>query len=116
MKILIPAHEVDPDTQPNEAGEELRRMFFDHTKGYGCYSTFDLNDGVEQLESAPVGGEWNDGIEWRRFRLGDYEMQYYWDGDGVLEFRLPDGSWLCNGDCKKDYVWEHVTAEEHEAD
>jgi hypothetical protein len=89
-------------------------MFFNQSTGlYGCYSTFELNDDVEEMPPEPVGGEWNDGLSWTRARLDAIEMRWYWDGDGVLEFRLPDGSWLSNTDCKKDYIWEYMTPVDH---
>ena len=33
------------------------------------------------------------------------ECRYYWDGDGILVFILPDGKCLVNPDCKKDHDW-----------
>ena len=39
------------------------------------------------------------------------ECRYFWDGDGTLAFRLPDGRWLVNTDCKKDHDWKIVDSE-----
>jgi len=35
----------------------------------------------------------------------EIECRYFWDGDGVLVFILPDGQYLVNPDCKKDHGW-----------
>ncbi len=35
----------------------------------------------------------------------EIECRWWWDGDGVLAFRFPDGSFLVNNDCKKDHGW-----------
>ena len=115
MRIYIPGREVNPEDEPDLAGERLRDLFFDQTKGLGCYYSFDTRPRVVGLGESPIGGEWNEGINWQCFQLGSFEMRYYWDGDGVLQFRLPDGSWLSNSDCKKSYNWEYETPDEHKA-
>jgi uncharacterized protein (TIGR02996 family) len=75
----------------------------------GCYETFDLRPGVEELPPAvdanPEMAE--DGVHWTRARLDDVEMGYWWDGDGSLVFGV-QGLWLYNGDCKKVYRWESL--------
>jgi len=96
----------------NCLGETLRDQFFDQSKGLGCYSSFDVKSDVIELESEPLDP--NDiseyALYWKRyskvFNDQSIEMRYYWDGDGVLEFILPNGVILSNGDCKKTYRWK----------
>ena len=105
--------------QPNALGEALREVFFDMSDGsFGCYSTFDLAEGVVPLPESPVcEGHaehtddecWEGSRMWTRaekdFSEGRVEMRYYWDGYGVLEFIFGDGTILANGDCKKSHYW-----------
>ena len=125
---------IDVEQNPDAIGEALRSLFFDEklTRGRGghrdyretgCYSTFDWQKDVEELEQQPVvfevDGRPEEVIMWTRGRkniapvpteldLRQVECRYYWDGDGTLEFVLPDGSVLRNDDCKKDHGWAVV--------
>lgn len=102
----------DVEEYPDTAGEYLRSVFFDqgplHSRtALGCYSTFELRDGIEPLpDHLQRSGDWP--ITWRRARQPEtgIVMRYYWDGDGVLEFLFPDGTRLVNRDCGKTYGWE----------
>lgn len=123
---------IDARDNPNLVGEHLRHLFFDQNRigpnyTLGCYSTFKLRENVVELPKQPVP-EWgiasydaekpivvNDDSCENRFTCAELEtlggkikMLYYWDGDGFLSFILPDGSYLYNSDCKKDYRWELV--------
>ena len=108
---------VDVNDNPNAAGEYLRGLFFDQSDGkYGCYSTFNLNNGVLKLpdETIVISDEetdpydwYDDNWTWTKAELNGIVMRYHWDGDGTLEFILPDGSMLSNDDCKKDYNWAY---------
>lgn len=107
MKIDLPVN----DRNANLLGEILRELFFDQTQGYGCYSTFDLNPSVEVLPNRPDPDD--KFILWKRATLNVdgilVLMEYYWDGDGNLEFSWQENGksiLLVNGDCKKDYRWE----------
>lgn len=93
---------------PIFTGENLRNRFFTDD-GYGCYRNFDVRDDVVKLESTPV--TYNDGFVdeshvWTRYVLDEIVMEYYWDGDGVLQFIFSDGTILVNNDCKKSSTWE----------
>lgn len=107
----------NPEEHTDELGEALRNEFFNQDDGnYGCYSTFELRDGIEELPSEIVDNDWGDyEIKCSVFSktINDKKviMKYWWDGDGTLEFHFEDGSYLYNGDCKKDYVWEYVMKE-----
>jgi hypothetical protein len=113
-------------------GEILRAWAFPGDE-YGCYSTFDVRP--EFVEVSPSEREFRmimgrgsypdssdygaiDGdssilksIQWYRHPNG-IEMGWYWDGDGVLAFYVPEivddafNGVISNGDCKKDYGWE----------
>lgn len=115
-ELTVLEHYINVAEQPDEAGEFLRGVFFNQSTGkYGCYSTFELNPGVEELPDETVTlsentspNDWyNDSWTWTRAQFNDIIMRYYWDGDGMLEFLLPDGSILSNDDCKKDYGWTY---------
>ena len=118
--------EVDVDVAPDAIGEYLRSAFFDEKmvpspfvpdyRETGCYSTFDWREkeGVVPLPDLPHA---DPDVEcWTRasLRLREFpiECRYYWDGDGILAFHLPDGRWLVNTDCKKDHGWSVVESEE----
>lgn len=109
---------VDPEENPDAVGECLRSVFFDEEKGKhkGCYSTFDWAPGVEPLEPVMVDQEdWlgeDEDLKWTRGRKDGFECRYFWDGDGTLAFRLPNGQWLVNSDCKKSYGWELKASEQ----
>ena len=108
---------IDAQNNPNEVGELLRGLFFkqNREKGeLGCYSSFDLQDGVEELPKTLVDEEEEDDqwkLYWSNFQKTiegkTIKMSYYWDGDGELVFFFEDGSALVNSDCKKDYYWEY---------
>lgn len=108
---------IEPDRSPDAAGELLRELFFDQSKDeYGCYSTFELTSGTCALPPLldREYGYGDEPVEWQRAqRIVDHvrvEMRYFWDGDGVLRFVFPDGSYLENTDCKKDDEWEFYDA------
>jgi hypothetical protein len=99
---------------PNALGEYYRDQFFVQYKdgeyiGKGCYAVFDLHPNCETIPDELVDEEWDD-LKWtvvaREINGERVVMKYYWDGDGILDFHFPDGSFLHNSDCKKDYVWE----------
>jgi hypothetical protein len=101
--------EVDEKTA-NLAGELLRNEFFDQTKGFGCYETFDWRSDVTPLPNEIK----EDGTYvWRK---GEKEFQgtriicaWMWDGNGTLKFHIygkKEYIYLSNTDCKKDYNWE----------
>jgi hypothetical protein len=105
MKIKA---EIDPATNPNLAGEVLRNMFFaQDERSYGCYSNFELREGICKLE--PYYDKWKE--EWVQASNTDgITMRYRWDGDGCVKFLLPDGGLLVNYDCKKDSNWQFKKA------
>ncbi len=128
MKFTI---EIDSETNPDAVGEFLRSSFFDEKKieynekemeyglnsyrEVGCYSTFEWRPDVEPLEELPIDPDDPDIFEdmkWTRGQKDGIECRYYWDGDGVLAFKLPDGKWLVNTDCKKDHDWRIVESED----
>lgn len=120
---------------PDALGEILRKWtFVGH--GLGCYSNFDVNPEFERVvvrfdefrkimgrpyNSDSVNSGWYDTDDkimehmiWYRHPNG-IEMGYYWDGDGILCFYVPeiendyyDGT-ISNDDCKKSYGWEFGT-------
>ena len=139
--------EISKNDNPNAIGELLRGKFFKQNIAeglYGCYSTFELNEGVEKLPYRKVywrdrpdiksddeccegdftreeycekiedeGRVFNEFAEnedlleiWTRAELNGVIMEYFWDGDGFLQFIFPDGSILSNNDCKKSNRWE----------
>lgn len=80
----------------NVIGESLRRYFFDQSDGQlGCYSTFKINDWVEELPS-------KDG--WSRLQAGDILAEYRWDEKGRVRFLFGDHS-LENPDCENREAW-----------
>lgn len=87
----------------NALGEFLRELFFDQSKGLGCYQSFDVNNDVEELENETDN---ENGIVWKCYKFAGVIMKYYWDGDGFLKFELPNQKSLVNDDCKKDYNWK----------
>lgn len=110
---------ANPQSNPDMVGELLRQEFFKEEyetylgKKYrktGCYSTFNLAEGVEELPDEPVDPNYpSDGTYHVSKKIVDGRvviMKYWWDGDGTLEFHFEDGSLLCNNDCKKDHDWE----------
>lgn len=98
----------------NPTGEALRERFFkqDLENGiFGCYSTFELRDDVEELPDQSITvDDYEEIATCARAKVGDQVviMRYYWDGDGYLEFEFADGTKICNHDCKKDYGWERL--------
>jgi hypothetical protein len=115
----------DEKIERTRDGREYRQI--------GCYQTFDWRSEVAPLPDLPLsdhnhpqGDEpqdlcWGctaDDAVWIRGEMlveGELgspqavrpiECRYFWDGDGTLAFKLPDGRWLINDDCKKDHGWE----------
>jgi len=112
---------VNPKGSPNEVGELLRREFFkeeyetfggEKYRKLGCYSTFELAEGVVDLGTAPLDNDWGANIKVHSAKKiidgQEIRMEYWWDGDGDLSFYFPDGSMLSNTDCKKTNNWEYV--------
>jgi hypothetical protein len=116
---LIAALRLCPDT--NAQGEMLRGIVFDQSQGdYGCYTTFDTNNGFaygdEDYRRAfwaefafPVdlrwqNDPWNDGLDEDEIdemaRDGDggqiifadcvVHTCWHWEGDGTLAFMITD--------------------------
>lgn len=103
-----------PNADPDVVGEYLRDIFFDQDKGYGCYSTFEFRQGVKSLPDEDLvyrDGWMDDRTKWTCAEYGGIKMRYFWDGDGTLEFHLPDGRIYQNTDCKKARYWELVGPE-----
>lgn len=113
---------LDAENRPNQAGEILRDLFFDQVDGEcGCYSTFNLRDGVKELSDTAVhisDDYCDEGLVWHRAELEvsgiRIEMAYFWDGDGTLKFTFPDGSSLEHWDCKNDYKWTYHETPKHD--
>ena len=112
---------VNPKDNPNEVGELLRREFFKEEyetfqgqkyRRLGCYSTFELAEGVESLPDRPLDNDWGADIKVHSARKviegQEIVMEYYWDGDGDLTFYFEDGSAVTNDDCKKTNNWESL--------
>jgi hypothetical protein len=115
--------EIDVDVSPDPIGEALRSKFFDEKiipvssrmmevgcqpyRETGCYSTFDWQKDVKELPPILVDpdDDYPNPATWTRGEKEGIECRYYWDGDGTLAFKLPDGRWLVNYDCKKDHEW-----------
>lgn len=109
-------NKFNPEDHPNELGEALRNEFFNQDSGgFGCYSTFEVRPGVLFSGIYPTFMDREISVETRVYtkKVSGIEvtMQFWWDGDGTLEFHFPDGSYLYNGDCKKDYVWQYIGKE-----
>jgi len=125
MKFTV---EIDPEINPDAVGEYLRSSFFDekviNKKHYpfayrvtGCYSTFGWQKDVEKLEPVELSSEDGGSHEFKEFWTcgkktfaGEtVECRWYWDdpedGDGEIQFLLPNGKRLININCKKDYGW-----------
>ena len=90
-------------------GEILRDRFFDQNDHeLGCHGTFTLRPEVKKM---PSEVDEEDGIIWTcataEFNGMVVEMRYFWDGDGTLEFSLPD-CLLSNDDCKKTHGWTRL--------
>lgn len=113
MKIEIDTKNfIKANYSVNALGEILRAIFFDQSKGFGCYGSFDLNEGIETLEPITTKeDEDTDSITYTCARWNGIVMRYYWDGDGYLEFNLNlgDDGKIFNDDCKKDYGWKYVS-------
>lgn len=127
LTIYAPIPVIDSD--PNVLGEHLREVTF-VGEGYGCYETFDVRPDAEDLgheeamkfitgDTDPYGdGDWPldvERYEGRRFRYQGLTVEcfWYWDGDGVLAFRITHPQLgvlrvIENDDCKKSYCWDDV--------
>lgn len=106
---------INPKENPNEVGELLRAKFFNQkTKCSGCVSTFELNSEVKVLpDEVDFSEDPNYTVTYKCAELNIegsiIEMRYTWDeGDGELTFSFPDGSSVCNFDCKKNNRWEYL--------
>jgi hypothetical protein len=115
MRItFVASYDSTNERDVDALGEALRNEFFNQDKGeFGCYSTFELRDGVFQ-ETKFIEGideeedSWYE-IAWTSAKkyVSDtlVEMRYYWDGDGYLSFHFLDGTAIANSDCKKSHGW-----------
>lgn len=115
---------VNPKDNPDQVGEILRKRFF--AKEYGCYDCFDWAKDVEELPDEFVEDDFDVEEQYRQLykcgrvkiaqplemRFEVIKCRWYWDGDGELQFIFSDGSMLRNDDCKKDYNWQYLTADE----
>ncbi len=105
---------------------------------FGCYTTFEVRDDASRIsdseredfwrkkigDSPGIGWGWDSGEEaleheiHERLQMGEgwwfvyqdlkIECHWYWDGDGVLYFKLTDPNTsiqFVNSDCKKNYGW-----------
>jgi hypothetical protein len=109
MKIDFPIENLS-EIETCALGEALRNSFFDQSKGYGCYSTFELRSDVygNRDEIREDNECWKTAS--KIFNEYIIKMCYHWGGDGKLEFQFWK-NWeflfkLINDDCKKDYNWE----------
>lgn len=115
----------------NAVGELLREQTFTG-EGLGCYYNFEVRNDARAWDESErqqffceIGyidpsddDQWNDwkevvaGSQGYSFDFAPYQIEvaWYWDGDGVLCFRVwRDGELLrslINYDCKKPYRWE----------
>jgi hypothetical protein len=123
MKITV---EIDTnDFCPNEKGEFLRDYVFKQKvngrwKYTGCYSTFEVKDDFVEIkpkkypvlykEIAPKGFPRSEIKNIKAYENEKVVAIWHWDGDGTLIVYIKDEpTFLYNGDCKKDYIWEqHV--------
>jgi len=81
----------------NAVGELLRSIFFNQSKGLGCYENFELNPWAKSLLN-----ETEDDIVYTCAEWNGIKMRYFWDGDGYLEFVLDnEEKTIYNDDCKK---------------
>lgn len=119
---------IDVEDNPDAVGEGLRSLFFHEEieptsarmrevgcqpyRRMGCNDTFDWQKDVKELPALPVLMDEDEECEafpelnWTRGEKNGIECRYFWDGDGTLAFKLPDGCWLVNYDCKKNHGWE----------
>jgi len=114
----------------NTLGELLRENFWDQSDDtLGCYSSFNYREGVIEstIKTYAINffgpddlEDWDDYAEeashldmHQAYRLiGDgiaIDCYWYWDGDGVLAFRIMQRGrvirTIINTDCKKTYEW-----------
>lgn len=127
---------------PDAVGEVLRKWAF-VGEGVGASSNFDVHPDFEEVEEKTAihflrlfgrpfdsrnGGfdSWGDSdsyiienMRWFRHPTG-IEMGWYWDGDGLLSFYVPEledefySGCISNSDCKKMHGWDFV--ERYEGD
>lgn len=112
---------------PNQLGEYFRNHVAFTNEGFGCYSNFNLTPGFTEITKSndtnlhtelsvlltckSWRGEFQDKIA--TYSNGSVDVAWYWDGDGVLLFRVRDRQRhngkpliLIHPDCKNDYEWE----------
>jgi hypothetical protein len=108
-------------------GEWLRWQTF-VGRGLGCYENFDVREDAKRWTRDERVIYWHDlvdpesveeiadagkGYTYCLYADGDncilIDVVWYWDGDGVLEFRVGDNHRIIrkvvNNDCKKSYRW-----------
>lgn len=120
LPILIDINEV---SDADVLGELLRNLTF-APGGFGCYSTFDVRDGVTPVAELITEDSWFfqamvthcgskeyiqeffDGGHLYKFHgHNDLYVAWHWDGDGTLVFFFKDRFLLQNTDCKKSHGW-----------
>lgn len=120
LPIFVDINEI---SDANVLGELLRNLTF-APGDFGCYSTFDVRDGVTPVSGPITEDSWffqamathcgsKEYIE-EFFSAGQlYKLRandeiyvgWHWDGDGTLAFFFKDRFLLENSDCKKNYGW-----------
>jgi len=100
----------------NVFGECIRDIAFDSTKGFGCYSTFDMESDFRDVQSHQSKTAKKireiisntDGVDSSLipvFSDGKLTLGWHWEGDGLLV--VSDGKRIAyNNDCKKDHTWK----------
>jgi len=114
MKAMIELDDLSVDGK----GEALRSLVFrQENGGFGCYSTFDVNDGFEEIDPHkypdifklidPANAEDdNYKIEVTAYESKDIVVMYCWDGDGDLLIWIKGEPFVYeNTDCKCTYDW-----------
>ncbi|OGO11436.1 MAG: hypothetical protein A2Y53_00015 [Chloroflexi bacterium RBG_16_47_49] len=121
MKIII---DLD-DLGVNGKGEALRSLVFNqHQDGhflFGCYETFDVNDGFIEIEPKKYKSiydkikPYDDFVDIKviAYESKDIVTMWWWDGDGDLTFWIKGEShFYQNTDCKCDYEWQEIEIQE----
>lgn len=111
--MTLSEHILSLTQDANIVGELLRDKFFnqDRENGkFGCYSTFELNNGVVKLPD-----EMNEEFVVKVIcaKLDDIVMKYWWEHDGDLSFYFLNGEILNNSDAKKSHGWQWLSTPEN---
>ena len=131
MQVIIPCDWKTVDLlkteDANDFGEALRGLcFIGNCEDTGCYTTFEVNEGLKEIKSGKIYNEAKKVIHpdntlhvyhlkiterhcsFDGHKIFDpYEVvcAWEWDGDGCLYFRFNDRK-VINTDCKCDYTWK----------